>query len=67
MVMIKANQTHLIQKLDLSRELQYKWHKWVKPFSAADQTSSCTNSIHPDDTLRNKPSHQDLHSSPLCF
>ena len=31
------------------------------------KTGTCTNSADPDETARNEPSHQDLHSLPFCF
>ena len=30
-------------------------------------TKTCANSVDPDETIRNEPSHQDLHFLPFDF
>ena len=38
------------------------------PLSALQtKTNTCGNSVDPDDTARNEPSHQDLHCLPSLF
>ena len=31
------------------------------------KTGTCANIVDPDETARNKPSHQDIHCLPFCF
>ena len=34
----------------------------LNPFSPTDQPDTCANSVAPDETAHDEPSHQDLHS-----
>ena len=37
------------------------------PFRPTDQNKIFANSVDPNETVHNEPSHQDLHCLPLCF
>ena len=39
----------------------------VRLFSQAEQTSTCANSVDPDETARHEPSHLDIHRLSFSF
>ena len=40
---------------------------FLKSFSLADQNYVFANSVDPDETAQNEPSHRDLYCLPFCF
>ena len=39
----------------------------LNPFSPAEKTDTCANSVDPDEMAHNEPSHLDLHCLPFCL